>query len=349
MRGEIAQEVLNCFLAALTWSMLPLLGEACLLDRRVGIFAAILGSVLTLNRWVETKGSSEGAMAGLACVIVFVFYMKCWYAKDFSVRSGVLAGFLSGLAILVSASLGSVVFSLRLCGYLVFRTSVGRCYLCFVLWWRSSLRCSLGRYVIILFSAASFWTRSNLPLELVSNNDDALPNLRDNQNFWYKYHPFMSSEQRADVQKMGEVAYQRKLRAEVLRWTVSHPRLFAWLTLRRIYYFWFPAMKRPLQTIGLGLFTVASVPGLIFLIKRKQVIAYALLAILMVYPLVYYFVKPTPGTFTRSSGRCICSAASPSCWFCNVGRPARKPGSPAHSFNTCHRTVTILLTFCARL
>jgi 4-amino-4-deoxy-L-arabinose transferase-like glycosyltransferase len=292
--GEIAQEVLNCFLAALTWSMIPLLCAICRLDRRVGMIAALLGATLTLNRWVETKGSSEGALAGLACVVLFLFYMKCWYGKDFSLYSAACAGILSGLAMLVSASLGSVVFALLLSGYFIFRESAIRQYLPFAataiaLLFMTLFPWALRNYFVL---GGLVWTRSNLPLELmVSNNDDALPNLRDNENFWYKYHPFMSPQQRADVERLGELAYQRKLKTDVLRWISAHPGRFIRLTVERIYYFWFPVMKRPLQSIALGLFTLASIPGLIFLLKRRQLIAYALSSILLIYPIVYYFVQ----------------------------------------------------------
>jgi hypothetical protein len=297
VRGELAQEVFNCFVAALVWGLMPVLGAVCRLRRRVAVTAALLGALLPLNRWAETKGSSEGAMAGLACVVVFLLYMRFWYARSFSVVTGIAAGVVSGLSILISASLGAVIVGLLLCGFVLFRSSLTWRYLRFgiaasitifamLLPWALRNRFVLGHLV---------WTRSNLPLELrVSNNDDARPTLRENERFWVRYHPSVSAAERADVKRMGELAYQEKLRTDVLRWIASHPGRFISLTTQRVCYFWFPSMARPTQTLLLGLFTITSIPGLIFLMQKKQLLAYALSTTLLLYPLVYYFVQAHP-------------------------------------------------------
>jgi len=131
MKGAIAQEVLACLLASLTWALLPLLAEISGLDRRVGLAAGIVAAVLIVNRWAETKGSFEAPMAGLACLLVFTFFISCWYSTDFSMHTAVLAGILSGLAMLTSASLGSMVIGLLIAGCFVFRRRPGIEYLRF--------------------------------------------------------------------------------------------------------------------------------------------------------------------------------------------------------------------------
>jgi len=297
IRREIAQEILSCFFGALTWSLIPWLADICLLDRRVGIGAALAGVVLTINRWAETKGSSEAAMAGLAGLLVFVLFMKCWYSRNFSMRNAVSAGLLSGIAMLVSASLGSIVFGLLIASYLLFRRPVGLKYLRFGLvtiavTFATLLPWALRNYFVL---GGLVWTRSNFPLELmVSNNDYALPTLDENQVAGYQYHPFMSPEQRAAVKSMGDLAYQRKVKGEAFHWIASHPRRFASLTLQRAFLFWFPQMKRPIQTLALSLLAWASIPGLVFLLKRREPIGYGLLTIFLTYPCVYYIVQSHP-------------------------------------------------------
>jgi hypothetical protein len=297
LAGEIGQEVLGCCLAALTWSLIPLLAEICRLDRKLGIAAALAGAVLLVNRWTDTKGSSEAALAGLACVLTVIFHMKCWYAKDFSVRTSLLAGVLSGLAMLVSASLGAVIVGLLLTGALLFVYTLRWTYIRFVLitmavLFLTLLPWALRNYYVL---GGLVWTRSNFPLELmVSNNDDARPNLSENEVAGHKYHPLISPGARADLIRMGELAYQKKLKGEVIHWIASHPQQFAHLTMQRIYYFWFPAMKRPLQTDALAFLTLMSIPGLIFFVKHKQMIGYGLLTVWIAYPLVYYIVQAHP-------------------------------------------------------
>lgn len=297
VRGEIAQETLSCFFGSLVWGLVPLLGKVCELDKRVGIGAAVAGAVLTINRWSETKGSSEAAMAGVACMVIFTYYMKRWYAQDFSVRTAIFGGILSGLAISVSASLGSVVLGLLLVGYALYSKGLG---------WRYA-RYGLVTIVVIVVTLLPWalrnyyvlgglvWTRSNLPLELmVSNNDYARPTLDENQQAGIRYHPFMSPQQRAVVKSMGELPYQQMWKRQVLLWIRTHPKQFAWLTLQHVRYFWFPEMKRPIQTFALGALLLISIPGLLFLLKQKQPVGYGLLTVWVMFPLVYYVVQSHP-------------------------------------------------------
>jgi 4-amino-4-deoxy-L-arabinose transferase-like glycosyltransferase len=297
VQGEIPQEILGCFFGALTWSLVPVLTEISQLGRRTGLVAALLGGLFPINRWAETKGSFEAPMAGLAALLMFLFYMKCWYSRDFSARAGLAAGVLSGLAVLVSSSLGSIAIGLLLVGYAVFRRSVGGTYLRFsllavLLVFVTLLPWALRNYFIL---GGLVWTRSNLPLELmVSNNNYAQPNLIHNAESMSRYHPFASPEQRTIVRRMGELAYEQRLKGEVLLWIRSHPRQFAWLTLQRIYYFWDPEMKRPVQTIALALLLLASIPALVLLLKEKQLVGYGIATIWATYPLVYYLVQSHP-------------------------------------------------------
>ena len=295
--GEIAQEILSSFLAALTWSLVPFIGEVCQLDRRVGIGAALAGAVLTINRWAETKGTFETSLASLICLLMVMFYMKRWYSRDFSVRASVFAGVLSGLAILVSASLGSIALGLLLTGYLLFRGSFGRQYRRFAfisvaVMFAMLVPWALRNYFVL---GGLVWTRSNFPLELrVSNNDEAGATFFSNNVAMSKYHPFENPQQRVIVKAMGELAYQQKEKDEALRWIRSHPSQFGWLTLQRIYHFWFPEMKRPLQTMVLAFLTVATVPAWFYLLKRRLPLGYGLLTIWLVYPPVYYVVQASP-------------------------------------------------------
>ena len=46
MAGEIAQEILSCLFASLTYAALPALGAACGMDPAVGTFAGMLGATI---------------------------------------------------------------------------------------------------------------------------------------------------------------------------------------------------------------------------------------------------------------------------------------------------------------
>jgi hypothetical protein len=93
------------------------------------------------------------------------------------------------------------------------------------------------------------------------------------------------------LRTMGEVRYDRLRAADTMRWISSHPKRFAALTARRIADFWFPDPKGSLYTCyviwGITLF---SIPGMILSIRRRQSVAWPILAIWLIYPLVYYVV-----------------------------------------------------------
>lgn len=294
---QMGQELLSCFLGGLTWGLIPLVAEIARLDRRVGIGAGLVGAGFCINRWAETNGAFETAMAGLACLLVVLCYMRCWYSHDFSFRSAILTGAASGLGMLASASLLSIIAGLLVMGYFLFRRCVARKYLRFAFFSVAVMFVVLFPWALRnYFALGSFvWTRPNLPLELrVSNNDEARANFDDNTPAQFIYHPLVNAEQRRAIKTMGELAYQRKLRGVALDWIVSHPKGFAWLTLQRIYYFWFPKMKRRIQRIALGFLTLCSLPALIFLLKVKEPLGYGLLTVLFAYPLVYYVVQAYP-------------------------------------------------------
>jgi len=328
--GEIAQETLSCFLAALTWALIPLLAEICQFDRCVGVGAASAGAVLTINRWAETKGSSEAAMAGLACVLLVMCHMRFWYARDFSVRAAISTGILSGLALLVSASLGSIVLGVLLTGYFLFRATAAKMYLRFGLVAVAAILVTLLPWALRNYFVLGdlVWTRSNFPLELmVSNNDYARARLQDNDQAGLRYHPYMSAEQREAVTGMGELAYQRKVKGQALRWIASHPRRFAWLTLQRIYYVWFPEMKRPLQSMALAFLALAGIPALVVLLKRRLPIGYGLLTIWVAYPLVYYVVQTHP-RYVYPMQWTMYLLCSQSVWLAYRRFVDRAPGTP---------------------
>jgi len=97
----------------------------------------------------------------------------------------------------------------------------------------------------------------------MSNNDDALPMTMENHVAGFKYYAFENPGQRAIAKRIGELAWQHGLKSQVILWIRTHPKRFAWLTLQRMYYFWFLRMKRHLQTIVMALLSLASIPALI--------------------------------------------------------------------------------------
>jgi hypothetical protein len=295
--GEIAQETFNCLIAALVWALMPVLSAACRMDPRIGIWAGFAGAVVPVNRWAETKGAFETTLGALFFVTLFAFYMRCWHSRNFRFTTAIVGGVLSGLAILAYASLASCAVGLLIVGYFILRPQFRHKYLLFALTTvavtvLTLLPWALRNYFTL---GGMVWTRSNFPLELsLSNNDMARANFADNQELMNIHHPRVSRMEKEKLRAVGELEYERLKQKEAFQWITSHPSTFGRLTMQRIFYFWFPSMKRFAQTILLIPLTAGGLWGLFSLVKTRCLAGYGFLTILAVFPVVYYVVQSFP-------------------------------------------------------
>lgn len=295
--GEIAQEILSCALASMVWALMPLLGKVAQVNAVVGALAGVGGALLPINRAPETKGDFETALAGLMCVLVFVVYMDCWRRHSFSTKSALYMGIVSGLAILASASLAAMILGLLILVPLMLgRRLDGRRFLFPVTAILTILVILLPWAIRNYFALGSLvWTRSNFGIELnVSNNDQAQANWGDNGVAMKRYHPRANSRERDQLVAKGEIAYNRQKRIQASHWIAGHPKSFLWFVLRRVYYFWFPKMKRPVQTVAFAGITIGAILGLFLLYRRDRILAASFISVGLSYPLVYYIVQASP-------------------------------------------------------
>jgi hypothetical protein len=294
--GDVAQEVLSSMFASLTYATLPLLSVSFGVSREVGALAGFIGGLFPVNFWAETKGSAEYALAGFILVLFCVFIARAWYFTDFSLKSALLTGLVSGLALLVSGGFSSIVLSTLCIGLWLFSKSSARRYFIWALIvllattlclapWALRNRLKLGGYV---------WLRSNFGLELfISNNDAAVANLDDNfaSGWFQKSHPYPSAVERAIVAQVGELAYEHQKLQQALHWISIHPLRFTILSLQRLFYFWFPRMRRWPQSFLMGIFSIGAFVGSIQLLRRGNASGWLCFGILTAYPLIYYFVE----------------------------------------------------------
>jgi 4-amino-4-deoxy-L-arabinose transferase-like glycosyltransferase len=291
--GEFVKEALNSFLASLIFALLPALSTACGIGWETGVLAGFAGALLPVNFWSETKGSFEATPAALFLLIFCIVIARRWRDADFSVRSAVLVGITSGVALLLSAAVAPVIIATLFLTFALFRRTKAK----------ESLRFSLVVLGICVLSVTPWvvrnyrvlggfvWSRSNLGLELyAANSDRSAPTASDNAAWFVEAHPYLSETERAKLRAMGELPYQHEKLANALNWIKSHPKRFAWLTKERIYYFWFPKMHRRFQTIVMALFTLGAAAGLLCLFRSRNVTAWLFLAIVTIYPLIYYLV-----------------------------------------------------------
>jgi len=208
------------------------------------------------------------------------------------VRRGALAGIVAGL--LFSLNPSSALVFLPWLLYLYIRTRTHARRYCFVLLiafcilpvvWATRNYRQLGAFVI----------RTNLGMTLYASNNDCAQStmIKDELNGCYQWHhPNVSLSEAQLLWSLGEVQYDRKRTADAKSWIYLHPRRFAGLTLTRIGEFWFPPvdLNSHYHAYFVSLITALSIPGLIFMGRRREPITLFVLAVLLLYPLIYYIV-----------------------------------------------------------
>jgi hypothetical protein len=118
-------------------------------------------------------------------------------------------------------------------------------------------------------------------------------------------HPAANEHELARLRQMGELPYVSEKKGQALRFIAVHPATFAWLSLKRVLYFWTgtPQLMQIFRlsgrfvTVRYVVFTSVSVLAFLGLLLavHKRIPAVPLFAIpLIVLPLVYYVTHPTP-------------------------------------------------------
>lgn len=126
-----------------------------------------------------------------------------------------------------------------------------------------------------------------------SNNDCAAPSLTANisNGCSTAMHPNGNVGEASMLARVGEPAYNRQKAAEAAAWIESHRARFAWLSGQRILDFWFPHPKPPAYVCyAVWAITILSIPGLVWMRRRREAAGRLLLAVFMLYPLAYYVV-----------------------------------------------------------
>ena len=295
--GALAQEVFSCLLASLQYALLPLVALACRMPLSVGASAGILAALFPVNRWVQTRGAFEYSLSALMVALLSLAVLSVWRDQDYRPRRAVLIGLVTGLTLLTAPQVAPVVAVLIFVPYLVFSAARSSRYSIFVVAQLALVFACLAPWITrnYLVLGAPVWGRSNLGFELyLSNNDKARAEWDDNMasGLFQEIHPSVNLTERARITAVGEVAYNQEKAAAAMQWIAAHKAHFVALTLHRAWHFWFPTMKRPLQSLALALITVAGLLGMVmFVWRRRDYAAWFFLTFWIVFPLPCYLFQ----------------------------------------------------------
>jgi len=291
-RAFVAISVFSSALAALQYSLLPWLARACKLPVRIGILGGFLGALLPIDLWVQTKGSFEYALAGLMFLVFSIVYVRFLSRAH---KGAVWLGLVSGATLLVNPQIAAPMLALAILIPFLLTTDSRRVF----------IRSLLAQFLIAgacvlpwtirnaLVLGSPIWSRSNFGLELhLSNNDLAAATWDQNERngLFLAMHPHANAAEREKVRELGEVAYNREKLRDAREWILSHPRRFATLTAERAFLFWFPLMKRPVQTAGMAAITLVGILGFIRFWRTGALAAhfFVILAVSLAAPLCLF-------------------------------------------------------------
>jgi hypothetical protein len=305
--------VMGCILAnATTAVLLPRISKVFFADAAPGIVASILwlGAMRSILEW-----DTNYTIAGL---VFFCCFTASFIGVDKSSGTrAVAAGAVAGLLCLLNPA--SILVMLPWIGFLFWkarkdrRRAVTDCgmilaVLClFVFGWCERNYRVLGAFVI----------RTDLGIALyASNNDCAQPTLIGSQlnGCSALYHPNENMREAQEFRSMGEIQYDRSRIDNAKAWMRANPARFLRLTATRIFEFWFPAWEvlppgaefrsnfgiansarnwiRQQNGVACAIWIVTglSLPGLFLMARRREPVVLFILAVMAIYPLMYYVV-----------------------------------------------------------
>ena len=284
----LAATAANIIANAITAVLLPRVSVVFYGEKRPGIVAALL--------WIFACPLLPSWDTGFSIVatLIFCLFTSATMARQRSSFTAVVSGLLASALFLLNPS------TLLIFGpWIVWLTFERRAELR-----RVATYCCIAFAVLLLASSAwalrnqqqlgGFVVRTNLGTALyVSNNDCAPSSLKESEavNCDQPHNPNSSIEEANLLASIGEIRYDRLRRADAKRWMRTHPAAFAHLTLNRIKEFWFPVPWNSRFQVGvIWLATVLSAPGLVIMVWRRDRVLPFVLAVLLIYPLMYYIV-----------------------------------------------------------
>ena len=289
---------LNCIFSALTCYPIYYIGK-----RIGGIGVAALGAwmwaffadaIIMPTAWIW-----DSSLAALIAAGIVLMTLRVWGSDSLS--EWAIYGALWGLAAMVNPSILAVLPFL----------------LCWFAWEKHRVNTSwlaeVGLVSMLVFAACVPWTirnfvvfhqfiplRSNFGLELWLGNNSKVPDT------WAgELHPNDYPPERAEFQRLGEIAYMREKQREALAFMRSHPLDTARFMWRRFVDTWTgnwdpiqdiwsnaSSYERTLLLSNIAM-SLLGLMGLLILSRQKHPMAVPLALFPLIFPIIYYVTHPS--------------------------------------------------------
>lgn len=290
--GEGVKVLLTCLVSSAQYALLPWLGKRLRLAAPIGLAAGLLGALLPLNPYIEVQGDFENHLSALVFLILLAWTEKAMNCIP-SLAGALVLGLFYGVCALLNPVFGPLCFiSFAAILYGQRKAVLAKPQMAFVAALASILVVAPWGIRNYYQLGSPIVTRSNFGLEFwLANNDRASPLMTENGALYDCCHPLQNADQAREVQRLGEVEYNKRLKQQAFAWVREHPDQFAKLTALRFWYFWAPKAPEALRTIAFRLFTLLSFLGLILLWRSNRRAALFVSVPLAFYPFPYYLVQ----------------------------------------------------------
>jgi hypothetical protein len=294
--SAVAVLVVNSVFSAVT--VIPLYRAACYLtDRQVAIVAGYIWALFPYAIYFSAHRIWSHTLAALLMTLMVAQGLRVLGSRR--VVDWTVLGLVAGLNALTNPTALAVLPVILIWAYMRSEGERRRFVLLSVATMLTLLAVCMPWTIRNYFVFGRFIPiRSNFWIEMrVGNTGDTSDIVPD----WA--HPANGDAEMQEYKAVGEIAYADHKRQQTLAFITHYPALYAWLTVRRITYFWTGIWsfdrefrrREPLQFANAFLCTALlafSVVGLKQMWSTARSHAGFLLAILAVYPIVYYLSHP---------------------------------------------------------
>jgi hypothetical protein len=285
--AKFIQAFINITFVALQTALLPFLSRLAQLPLRVGVAAGLVAALVPSRVLKETR--FESCLSGLAAVLFVIVLLQWLQNAKPSPRDSIAAGILSGICVIATPPLLSVMLALVV--FWFFRRPRMQVLLLAVAFAATLLPWTIRNFIVL---GGFVPLRSNYPLELsLSNTDGARANALSNYRNPNFRHPSEKPAEALRVRQLGEIQYNRERAAEARTWILNHPREFLSLTALRFVFFWFPLY--PLHQLFKYVLdypiTILGLVGMYRMLQRRLPLSEIFGFIFLMFPLVYYLVE----------------------------------------------------------
>ena len=283
---------MNVGFLALQLALLPVLSERLGLGVIPGAIAAVFGAVVQPYRVLpQWESLFTGALLVVLCLMTLSYFKA---PGDW--RRSLLLGLVWGVAILANPECVLLMFVwAHIAAMENSQEVLSRARRAMVLVVAGAALACLPWFVrnFQQFHAV-FFVRDNFGIELfTSNNPCARPTTLENisSGCHAMTHPNANPDLAAEVIEKGEVRYNQEMLHRAASWIESNPGAFVWLTARRFVRFWFPYLGSFRYSIPMGILTVLSLVGLVWMYRERRTAALLFASTWAVYPFVHYLVQ----------------------------------------------------------